>query len=106
MKYAIAKIQGKQYRLVEGSKVIVNRLNLDADFKELETTEVLLVKSENKIEVGNPYLKESKVILEKLADFSGHKILVKKFHRRKRYQRTNGYRDKKTELLVKKIITK
>lgn len=98
--YAICEISGKQY------KVIPNQA-LEVDFqgegdKDIEAN-VLLLSENEKLKIGNPYLKE-KLTLKYLGNIKGSKIKVRKFHAKANYRRTTGFRSKLTKVmwLVKK----
>ena len=87
MKYAIVRIKGTQYKVEEKSEILVDKLG---DTK-LEP-EVLLVRDEGKVKVGNPLVKGAKVELEKLADEKGEKIHVFKYKAKSRYRKKIGSR--------------
>lgn len=98
-KYAVVRVNGKQYKVEEGMEILVDKLS---DPKKVEA-EVLLFVDGEKIEVGKPTLKTAlklKVIseLEK-----GEKIDIYKFKAKSRYKRHTGFRSQLTRLLVEKI---
>jgi large subunit ribosomal protein L21 len=100
--YAVVEIGGKQYKMSEGQKVKVERLNVEG--KEVIFDKVLLIATENEIKVGKPNLDNVKITCEVLEkELKGEKIVIFKWKRRKNFKRRKGYRQKFTVLLVKKI---
>lgn len=100
--YAVVEVGGKQYKMAEGQKVKVERLNVEG--KEVTFDKVLLIATENEIKVGKPNLDNVKIICEVLEkEVKGEKVVIFKWKRRKNFKRRKGYRQKHTVLLVKKI---
>ena len=104
MKQAIIHLQGKNFKVSEGDSINIDRVNLSDEQKEIEVNEINLLTNDNKIEVGHPFLKNAKVVLEVSEDSLGKKVIARTFHRRKRYTKTKGHRQKQTKLIVKSII--
>lgn len=100
MKYAVVRIGGKQYKVEEGKKILVDKLTQP---KKL-VPEVLLFVDGEKVKVGKPTLKDVKVSLKVVADLEkGEKIDVYKFKAKSRYKRHIGFRPQYTRLLVEHI---
>lgn len=101
MLYAIAKIQGKQYKLVEGKELAVDRLP-DKVGQAVNVDEVLLVAQGDNRLVGAEANKAKikAIVVEELRD---KKILVLKYKKRKRYRKLTGHRQHLTLLKVEKI---
>ncbi len=99
--YAVVETGGKQYRVKEGD--IINVEKIDAEIgNEVVLDKVLLVKKDDDLKVGTPYL-NAKVVCEVLDQFKGEKIIVFKYKRRKGYRRKRGHRQLYTKLKVKNI---
>ena len=100
--YALVEIKGKQYKAEKGALLKVARFESEAG-KELEFDSVLLVSDDEKVQVGQPYVKGVKV--KALVEEHGRdrKILVFKYKRRKNYRRTRGHRQHFTLLRVQDI---
>ena len=99
-KYAVVRITGKQYKVVEGKEILVDKL---VDPKKFET-EVLLLVEDDKVKVGKPVLKDVKISLKVVTDLEkGEKIEIYKFKAKSRYKRHTGFRPQYTRLLVEKI---
>lgn len=105
MKYAIIESGGKQYKAVEGSTIVVDRLNLEAGNKVV-LNEVLLISDKGKFNIGTPTIEGAKVTTTVVEEFKGPKILVFKYHPRKRYRLKRGHRQWYTKLEIKKISVK
>lgn len=99
MKYAVVRLQGKQFRVSEGDEILVGKM---ADLKT--EPEVLLFIDGEKIKIGKPTLKDVKVKLKVLAEMEkGEKIEVYKFKAKSRYRKHIGFRPQYTRLLVQAI---
>ena len=105
MKYAIIESGGKQYKAVEGSTIEVDRLHLDVG-KKLDLNDVLLISDGKKITVGTPKVSGAKVKAKVVDQFRAPKIIVFKYHPRKRYRLKRGHRQYYTRLEIETIQTK
>lgn len=98
-KFAVIRIQGKQYRVTEGEEILVDKMN---NLKIIP--EVLLFVDGEKIEVGTPVLKKAKVTVKVLKEVEkGEKIDIFKYKAKSRERRHVGFRAQYTRLLVEKI---
>jgi large subunit ribosomal protein L21 len=80
--YAIVEIAGQQFKVEEGKKIFVHRLDVE-NAKEIEFDQVLLIENDGKIIVGEPTIKDAIVegkILEQVR-------LKQKVQRRKLQQK-------------------
>ena len=99
-KYAVVRVGGKQYKVVEGKEILVDKL---ADPKKFEVETLLLV-DDDKVKVGKPVIKDTKVSVKVVADMEkGEKVEIYKFKAKSRYKRHTGFRPQYTRLLVEKI---
>jgi large subunit ribosomal protein L21 len=64
---------------------------------------VLLVSKDKRIEIGQPYLKEVKVLAAVLGDIKGRKLISYKYRRRKASHWIKGHRQQLTRLKIKEI---
>ena len=105
MKYAIVESGGKQYKVVEGSDIVVDRL-IDAEAgSKVNLNDVLLFVNDYAVSVGAPYVKGAKVVCEVLDnECRGEKILVFHKKRRKGFRKLNGHRQDLTNVVVKEIV--
>ncbi|MBW8012895.1 MAG: 50S ribosomal protein L21 [Chloroflexi bacterium] len=105
MKYAIIESGGKQYKAIEGSTIEVDRLHLDVG-KKIDLNDVLLVSDGKKVTVGTPKVSGAKVKAKVVDQFRAPKIIVFKYHPRKRYRLKRGHRQYYTRLEIEAIQTK
>ena len=97
--YAVIQTGGKQYRVVEGETLKIEKLEAEAG-ADIEFEQVLMVQSEGVIQVGKPYLEGGKVTAT-VADQGRHKkIKVLKFKRRKHHMKRMGHRQYYTEVKI------
>ncbi len=97
MKYAVIKIQGKQQKIEEGKTILVDRVS-----NEIKP-QVLLLVTDDKVQVGTPTVVGVEVKFKKVEDSKGEKIYVRKYKAKSRYRKKTGYRHSYTKLLVEKI---
>ncbi|NLJ01059.1 MAG: 50S ribosomal protein L21 [Bacteroidales bacterium] len=101
--YVIVDIQGQQFKVSQGQKLFVHRINADQG-SEVEFEKVMLVDNEGKVTVGAPLVDGAKVVVEVLSHVKGDKVLVFKKKRRKGYRKLNGHRQQFSEIQVKEIV--
>ncbi len=99
--YAVIRTGGKQYRVSEGDRIRVERLEGDVG-QAIEFDQVLMLGGD-KPAIGTPYLEGASVRAEIVAQDKAKKIIVFKMKRRKGYRRKNGHRQHYTELAIKAI---
>jgi large subunit ribosomal protein L21 len=101
MTYAIIKVAGKQYRVREGERLLVDRL-ADDDGATFSPT-VLLVGGD-----GTPVLEPSdvKVTAKVLGSVRGPKIRIGKYKKRTGYRRHTGFRSSLTQIEIESIGAK
>ncbi|NOZ87467.1 MAG: 50S ribosomal protein L21 [Deltaproteobacteria bacterium] len=102
MTYAIVKHGGRQFKVTEGSEVLVNRLNVDAG-STVDLDEVLLFAGDDGVKVGTPFVDGAKVQARVVKHERDDKIIVFKMKRRKGYRRKAGHRQDLTRLLITKV---
>lgn len=100
--YAIVDIAGQQFKVEEGAKLYVHRLEAEEGSK-MEFDKVLLTDTEGKIKLGKPYIKNAKINAKVLTHCKGDKVLVFKKKRRKGYQKMNGHRQQFTQIEIENI---
>ena len=100
--YAIAETSGQQFWFEVNRYYDIDRLN--AKEKDKITLEkVLLLKDENSITIGKPYVKDAKIELEVVSHKRDKKILVYKMRPKKKTRRKMGHRQELTRVMVKSI---
>jgi large subunit ribosomal protein L21 len=98
MTYAIVKLGGKQYRVQEGEKLLVNRLALEEN-KSFHP-EVLLVGGDGKAELAPKGVQVTAKVVEHVL---GAKIRIGKYKKRTGYKRHNGFRAKLSQVQIETI---
>ena len=101
--YAVVKIAGKQWRLQERDRILIDKLPVKKN-DTFTIEQVLLLKKENDILIGNPFVEKAVVQTKVLEQIRDKKIIVFKKKRRKGYKKKQGHRQYKTILLVEKIL--
>lgn len=99
--WAIVKTGGKQYKVIEGKTIVVEKL--DGEKNTLVTFDQVLAIGGEKQVIGSPYIKMAKVKGKIVETFKDDKVRVVKFKPKSRYTRTQGHRQSKTRVLIEKI---
>ena len=86
--YAIVATSGKQFRVSEGDRILVDRVPAEVG-QTVRLDSVLLVGGEDKPMVGTPFVSGAAVEATVVAHRSGDKIIVFKFEARKRKRRSH-----------------
>ena len=102
MRYAVVKTGGKQYTVVAGQVLEVEKLDVEPG-SVIELTEVLMVSDEGSVKTGKPVVEGARVVARVLAQDRDHKIVVFKYKPKKRYRRKTGHRQSITRLAIKEI---
>jgi large subunit ribosomal protein L21 len=89
--YAVIKTGGKQYLVMPGDKLKIEKIDSKKD-KEVVFDQVLLTKIKEKLAIGKPFLKNVKVKARVLEQEKGEKVRVAKFKAKSRYRKVQGHR--------------
>jgi large subunit ribosomal protein L21 len=103
--YAIVEIAGQQFKVEEGKKIFVHRLEVD-DSENIEFDKVLLIEDDGKIIIGEPTIKDAIVEGKILEQVRGDKVIVFKKKRKKGYRIRNGHRQYFTQVEIVSINEK
>lgn len=98
--FAIVEVGGKQYRVEEGGRLVVDHLNA-APGSTVELKPLLV--SDGKDVHLTSEGKKSKVTAEVVEHLRGPKIVILKFKPKRGYKKKTGFRSELTRLEVKKI---
>jgi len=96
--YAIVKLGGKQYRVQEGEKLLVDRLSVDEN--KTFHPEVLFVGGDGRAELAP---KGVEVTAKVVGHVLGKKIVIGKYKKRTGYKRHNGFRAKLSQVQIEAI---
>lgn len=102
--YAIIESCGKQYKVAEGDVVFFEKLDAE-EGKKVTFDKIVLVSNEEKIQVGNPYVKGVKVEGKVVSHGKAKKIIVFKMKAKKNYRRKQGHRQPYTKVEITAIKT-
>jgi len=100
--FAVIETGGKQYRVSEGDKIKVEKLDA-TDGSSFVFDKVLMIAEGDKVNVGKPYIKSGKVEAKILRNGRHKKIIIFKFKPKKRYRKKAGHRQPFTEIQITKI---
>ena len=102
--YAIAETSGQQFWFEVDRYYDIDRLNAK-EKDRITLDKVLLLKDNNTITIGKPYVKDAKIELEVVSHKRDRKILVYKMRPKKKTRRKMGHRQELTRVMVKSIST-
>ena len=97
--YAIVATSGKQFRVSEGDRIVVDRVSANVG-QTVRLDSVLLVGGDDRPLVGTPFVKGAAVEATVVSHRSGDKVIVFKFEARKRKRRKTGHRQQLSELRI------
>ena len=100
--YAIAETSGQQFWFEVNRYYDIDRLNAKENEKII-LDKVLLLKDNNSISLGKPYIKDAKIELEVISHKRDKKIIVYKMRPKKKTRRKMGHRQELTRVMVKSI---
>jgi len=100
--YAVIRSGGKQYRVEPGAVVRIEALPGEVGGK-ITFKEVLLVKDDGKVKVGNPTLAKAKVTGTIVAQGKQKRVRVFKFKKNSQYKILRGHRQPYTAVKVEEI---
>ena len=100
--YAVVKTGGKQYRVEENNKLLIQEVSGKRG-DEVVLDQVLLIGNGDKVAVGRPLVEGAKVLAEVVRQTRGPKIIVFKKRSKKGYKKTQGHRQNLTEIKIKEI---
>ena len=103
--YAIVDIAGQQFKVEEGQKIFVHRLDAE-EGENVEFDKVLLIEDGEKIIVGEPVIKDALISGKILDHVRGDKVIVFKMKRKKGYRIKNGHRQNFTQVEILTINEK
>ncbi|MBX7213470.1 MAG: 50S ribosomal protein L21 [Thermoflexales bacterium] len=96
--YAIAQVGGRQYRVSPGDEILVEKLDQPAG-SEIKLP-VLLVSDDAGVRIGAPHVAGADVTAKVMRDEKGEKLIVFKYHPKKRYRLKKGHRQTYTRLKI------
>jgi large subunit ribosomal protein L21 len=101
--YAVIEIGAKQYNVKKDDIIDVEKQDV-SEGKEFTLNKVLLVSDDNKVQIGQPYLKDAQVSIIVLKHLKAKKVISYKYRRRKSSHWKKGHRQLMTRIKIKDII--
>ena len=101
--YAIFEDGGRQFKVEEGSEVVLDFRETWEPNSEVTFEKVLLLSSENGVKIGQPAVDGAKVTAMVVGDVQGKKLVVRWFRRRKNSKKKVGHRQIYTKVKITKI---
>ncbi len=100
--YAIFKNGGKQYKVQEGSIILLDKMSLEPKSK-ITFEEVMMVVSDKDSKIGTPFISGAKIQAEVINEGRGKKVITFKKRRRKDSKTKRGFRRDFTRVRILKI---
>ena len=100
--YAVIKTGGKQYRVTPGDMLKIEKLDGEVG-DEITFDKVLLTSDGDNVNLGNPYLADTKVYGNIARQGKDRKVIVFKYKKRKGYRKKNGHRQNFTLIKIDNI---
>lgn len=101
--YAVFQLSGLQYTAEEGTVLKVPFQHVEEGVK-IDINDVLLVKDDDQTMIGTPFIAGAKIEAEVLENGKSDKVLIHKYKRRTKYRRTQGHRQRFSEIRINKIV--
>lgn len=103
--YAILKNGGKQYKVEQGSIILLDKLSLEPKSK-ISFEEVLALHDGKSLVVGTPFVSGAKIEAEVINEGRGKKVITFKKRRRKDSKTKRGFRRDFTRVRILSIASK
>jgi len=103
-KIAVIKTGGKQYKVAEGDKIQIEKIE-GKEGKKVDFKEVLLIADTKgtAVKIGDPVIKGSNVSGTIEKQYKDKKVTVIKYKSKIRYRRKKGHRQQKSLVKIEKI---
>ncbi len=96
--YAVIVSGGKQYRVTKGDVIYVEKL--DKEPESAVSFDVLMLGSDDDVQIGNPTVAGAKVEGKVVSQVKGEKIMIYKYKSKKNYHRRAGHRQQYTKVEI------
>lgn len=100
--YAVIETGGKQYRVLEGDSIYIEKLETEAD-AIITFDKVVAIGSEENFKVGTPYVAGATVTAKVIKNGKAKKIMIFKYKAKKNYRNRKGHRQPYTKVQIEKI---
>ncbi len=106
MSFAVIQTGGKQYKVMSGEILKVERLEDSKPEAKIEFKEILAYGDNKTIEVGSPVVEGAKVEADLVENSKNRTILIFKKRRRQNSRRKNGHRQRYSLIRISQIFSK
>jgi len=100
--YAVIETGGKQYRVLEGDTIFIEKLEVQAG-DDLVFDKIIAVGKDDGLVTGTPYVDGAKVSAKIVKNGKAKKIMVYKYKAKKNYHKRQGHRQPYTKVEIQKI---
>jgi large subunit ribosomal protein L21 len=100
--YAVIETGGKQYRVLEGDTIFVEKLAAD-EGEEVTFDKIVAVSKDDGFVVGTPYIDGAKVSAKVVKNGKAKKIQVFKYKSKKNERKKIGHRQPYTKVTIQAI---
>tara|TARA_B100000287_G_scaffold434760_1_gene500278 strand:- start:866 stop:1183 length:318 start_codon:yes stop_codon:yes gene_type:complete len=100
--YAVIEAGGKQHKVEPGQVLEVDLIQEKAGSDHAFKNVMLYVDGDD-VQIGQPYIKNAKVVAEIIEEVKGKKLSILRFRRRKNSMRKIGHRQRHTQVKIKEI---
>ena len=100
--FAIAETSGRQFLFKVNNYYDLDRINAK-EKEKITLHNILLIRENNNVTIGTPYIKNAKIELEVMSHLRDKKIIVYKMRPKKKTRRKMGHRQELTRVMVKSI---
>jgi len=97
--YAVVEVGGRQYRVSPGDEIFVEKLTAEAG-SEIKLPALLVSNDAGVVTVGKPHVAGADVAAQVVGDQKGEKLIIFKYHPKKRYRKKTGHRQSYTKLKI------
>ncbi len=101
--YAIIDDRNKQYRVEPDREILVDYMSDQEPGDQINFDDVLFIRGEDQVDIGQPSVEGASVQGTVKDHEKGDKIVVLKFKRRNRYNRTIGHRQQYTRIKIDEV---
>ena len=106
MSFAVIQTGGKQYKVVSGEILKIEKLPNSKPDTKIEFKEILAYGDNKIIEIGAPTIEGAKVEANLIKNSKNRTILIFKKRRRQNSRRKNGHRQEYSMIRINKIFSK
>ena len=105
--YAIVSTGNKQYIVKQNDFLKIEKISEEKVGNKILLDNVLFISpnNEKKINIGTPFIKGAKILVEIKDVFRDKKVIVFKMKKRKGYHKTKGHRQNLMMIKILEIIT-